>query len=120
VDTLRNVLLNPNVGVLFMVPNVEETLRVNGRARLVRDADLLERLSVQGKPPVVALVVDIEEAFFQCAKAFKRSRLWSPESWPAREELPTLGAMIHDQVKLEGQSRADIEAAIEASYKRLY
>lgn len=119
-DTLANILHNPRVGILFVVPNVEETLRVNGRATLVRGADLLARLAVDGKPPRLAIVVDVVECFFHCAKSFKRAKLWQPDAWPARSELPTLGQIIHDQVPIPGRTLDEAEASIEQSYRRLY
>ena len=91
IDTLRNIIQTGSVGLLFMVPGMEETLRVNGRAQLVRDADLLERMAVQGKPPLLAIGVTVEECFLQCAKALKRSHLWQPEAWPACNALTFAG-----------------------------
>ena len=120
IDTLTNIVENPHVGLIFLVPGTEETLRVNGRATIVCDADLLQRLAVQGKPPVCAIVIEIDETFFHCAKSFKRAKLWQPESWPARETLPTLGRIIADQVPQPGKTVADLDSYIEASYKKLY
>lgn len=121
VDNFRNVLANPHVGLLFVVPGMEETLRINGRACLVRDPDLLERMAVNGKPPILAVAVEVEEAFFHCAKAFKRSRLWQPETWPARADFPSLGAILRDQVRPADTTVAQLDAQIEESYaKRLY
>lgn len=81
VDGFRNVLANPHVGLLFMVPGRGDTLRVNGRARLLRDADFFDSLVVAGRRPLLALVVDVEEVFFHCSKAFRRASLWEPGSW---------------------------------------
>ncbi len=121
VDNFRNVLTNPHVGLLFVVPGTEETLRVNGGARLVRDPDLLERLAVQGKRPTLALAVEVQEAFFHCAKAFKRSRLWQPETWPDRSDRPSLGTILRDQVRPPDATAEQLDAQIEESYvKRLY
>lgn len=119
-DTLSNLLQNPHAGILFVVPNVEETLRVNGRATLVRDADLMARLAVDGKAPRLAIVVEVAECFFHCAKSFKRAKLWHPDAWPARSELPTLGQIIHDQVPIPGRTVEEAERYIEDGYKRLY
>lgn len=120
-DTLRNILENPRVGLLFVIPGVEETLRVNGSARIVRDEALLESMMVQGKRPLLALAVDVEEAFLHCAKAFKRSHLWQPDRWPDRSVLPSLGRMLIDQVKPNDTTVAELEGQIEESYqKRLY
>lgn len=81
VDGYRNVLANPQVGLVFIAPGRGDTLRVNGRARLVADAPWFEEMVVKGKRPILALVVDVEEVFFHCPKASLRSRLWEPESW---------------------------------------
>jgi hypothetical protein len=120
-DNFLNVLENPHAGLLFMVPNVEETLRVNGRARLVRDAELLATMAVQNKTPLLAVAVEVEEAFLHCAKAFRRSRLWQPETWPARSELPSLGQILLDQLKPADATAETIEAGLEESYAtRMY
>ena len=81
VDGFHNVLANPHVGLLFLIPGRDDTLRVNGRARLVSDAPFFDDLVVKGHRPVLALVVDVEEVFHHCAKAFLRSRLWDASSW---------------------------------------
>lgn len=81
VDGYRNVLTNPHVGLLFLIPGRGDTLRVNGRARLVADAPWFDDLAVRGRRPILALVLDVEEVFHHCAKAFLRSGLWDPESW---------------------------------------
>lgn len=82
VDGYRNVLSNPHVGINFIIPGRGLTLRIKGRARLVRDAPFFDEMVVKGKRPILALVVDIETIFFHCAKAFLRSHLWDPASWP--------------------------------------
>jgi PPOX class probable FMN-dependent enzyme len=121
IDSLRNIIAHGGVGLLFMVPGVEETLRVNGRARIVRDADLLTRLEARGKVPQLAIVVTVEEAFLHCAKALKRSRLWDATTWPERSTLPTLAQMIHDQVPMPGVTVEELDASFEEGYrKRLY
>jgi PPOX class probable FMN-dependent enzyme len=81
VDGFRNVLANPHVGLIFLIPGRGDTLRVNGRARLVADAPFFDALVVKGHRPVVALVVEVEEVFHHCSKAFLRSRLWEPQTW---------------------------------------
>lgn len=87
-DGYRNVLTNPHVGLQFLIPGRGDTLRVNGRARLVRDADLLDAMVVEGHRPALALVVEVEEVFHHCAKAFLRSRLWQPETWAPEAGVP--------------------------------
>jgi hypothetical protein len=81
VDGYRNVLSNPHVGLIFLIPGRTDTLRVNGRARLVRDAPWFDQLAVRGRRPLLALVVEVEEVFHHCAKAFLRASLWQPETW---------------------------------------
>jgi PPOX class probable FMN-dependent enzyme len=88
VDGYVNVLANPHVGLIFLIPGRGDTLRINGRARLVSDAPFFDELVVKGHRPILALVVDVEEVFHHCSKAFLRSNLWQPETWtdlvPAR------------------------------------
>jgi PPOX class probable FMN-dependent enzyme len=120
-DTLTNIIENPRVGLLFLIPNVEETLRINGRACLIRDPDLLAQMAFKGKVPVLAIAVDAEEVFFHCAKAFRRSHLWQPEHWPDRSELPTLGQILVDQTRLEDTTAEVLDCSIEEAYQtRLY
>lgn len=96
-DSLTNITLNPNVGLLFLVPGFDETLRVNGRATVVNDPALLERCAVKGKVPKLGVLVAVEEAYLHCAKAFRRAKLWDSESRQVRGEMPTLGKMILEQ-----------------------
>jgi PPOX class probable FMN-dependent enzyme len=116
-DTLTNILENPQVGLLFMIPGIEDTLRVNGRAHIVQDEDLLERTAVRGKKPLLAIVVEVEEAFLHCAKAFKRSRLWDPESQAPRGELATLAKMVMDHTGYDACTLDELEEKVEESYK---
>jgi hypothetical protein len=88
-DGYRNVLANPHVGLIYLIPGRTDTLRINGRAQLVRDAPFFDQMVVKGHRPVLALVVTVEEAFFHCAKAFLRSALWRPETWDDPERLPS-------------------------------
>lgn len=115
VDSLRNIALNPKVGLLFLVPGFDETLRVNGSARLDDDPALLADLSVQGRPALLAIVVGVEEVFFHCSKAFIRSRLWDPAARVERSRLPTLGRIIADQISGVDASEADRD--IDADYR---
>ena len=96
-DTMLNIIENPNVGLLFMVPGFEDLLRVNGRAQIVRDEDLLGQAAVNGKTPKVGIRVAVDEAYLHCAKAVKRSRLWDEASRQDRKALPSLGKMILEQ-----------------------
>jgi len=90
-DSLRNVLRNPHVGLLFLVPGVGDTLRVNGRATLVTDEDLLAPCAVEGKVPTLGLRIEVDEVFTHCSKAFLRARLWDPDTFVDRSELPSSG-----------------------------
>lgn len=112
-DSLRNVLANPHVGLLFLVPGREDTLRVNGTATVVRDPELLARCAAGGRTPQMATVVHVEEAFLHCAKAFRRSRLWEPGTWPDPAALPTLGCMLKDHVGLP-EPVEEIDRSLEA------
>ena len=89
-DTLRNLIDNPHVGLIFLIPGKRETLRVSGTARIVTDLALRETMAIKGKSPALVLVVDVEEAFFHCAKCMIRSAMWQPEQWPSLEGLPSL------------------------------
>jgi PPOX class probable FMN-dependent enzyme len=94
-DTLRNILVNPRVGILFVIPGIGETFRVNGRATLTTDAALLAPCAVEAKPPKLGIIVDIESAYTQCPKAFIRSQLWDPSTFVAAGTLPTSGEILH-------------------------
>lgn len=93
-DSLRNILANPSVGLLFLIPGVDDTLRVNGRAWLTDDAALLEPSSVEGKAPRLGIVVEIDEVFTHCGKAFLRSKLWDPSLFQSRSSFPTVGEIL--------------------------
>lgn len=90
-DTLTNILANPQVGLLFLVPGATETFRINGRASLTTDPELLSPCAVEGKAPRLGILVEIEEAYTQCSKAILRSHLWDPDRFIAQAELPTNG-----------------------------
>ncbi|HVE97734.1 MAG TPA: MSMEG_1061 family FMN-dependent PPOX-type flavoprotein [Mycobacteriales bacterium] len=95
VDGFQNLLSNPHVGLMFVVPGRGDTLRINGRARLVREAPFFDAMVVKGHRPRLALVVDVEEVFFHCSKAFLRSSLWEPDTWPADGEIPSRAEIAH-------------------------
>ena len=99
-DTLTNLLHNPQVGLLFLIPGMHETLRVNGTVRLVRDAAFLASLAFQGKCPKLAIVVEVQEVFSHCPKAFMRSKLWAVESQIDRRELPSFAEILRDHAAL--------------------
>ena len=93
-DSLRNVLENPHVALLFVIPGVTDTFRVNGRAEIVTDPELLELCAVEGKVPKLAMRIEIEQAYTHCSKAFLRSNLWDPERFVDRSELPSPGELL--------------------------
>ena len=93
-DTLRNLVANPAIGLLFLIPGVQELLRVNGRAIVTDDAGLLGRLELDGARPTTAIVVSVEAVYFQCARALMRSALWDPASCATPGEVPSAGEMI--------------------------
>lgn len=97
-DTLENLLVDPRVAMLFLIPNVDETLRVNGRARLRDEAEFLDRFAEERQRPRLVIEVQVQEVYLHCAKAFMRSQLWQPGSWPERSALPSMNQMIHDQI----------------------
>jgi uncharacterized protein len=94
IDSLRNIVADPRVALLFMIPGVGETLRVNGRAHISVDPGLLQRLAMDGAPPKCVIVVRIETVLFQCARALQRSQLWAPPAPDARGAVPSAGAML--------------------------
>jgi uncharacterized protein len=96
-DTLENLLVDPRLSLLFMIPNVQETLRVNGRARLRDEAAFTGHFDQERQRPKLVIEVEVLEVYLHCAKAFMRSDLWQPASWPAREALPSMNEMIHAQ-----------------------
>ena len=97
-DSLQNILGNPNVGILFMIPGVHETLRVSGRAEICVDPEIVEPLAVNGKVPASAIVVHIEEVYLHCAKALARARIWNQEAHVAKGIIPPAGRIYADQV----------------------
>ena len=117
-DGLRNLVENPHVGLIFFIPGVQETLRVNGRGRITTDKALLAPLAVQGRLPRTGLVVAVEEVYLHCAKALIRSQLWDPARQVERSTLPSMGRMLADQIGLDV---AESERMTEESIRnRLY
>jgi uncharacterized protein len=118
IDSLENFLHDDRVGLLFFIPGVDETLRVNGRARIVVGPEL-ERMALNGKTPKTALLVEVEEAFLQCAKALMRSKLWDSATRIDRKTFPSLGQILADQLR-EGNAAELDRSLAEAYQKRLY
>jgi predicted pyridoxine 5'-phosphate oxidase superfamily flavin-nucleotide-binding protein len=100
------------------VPGSEETLRVNGRARIVRDPEWLARLAAQGKTPQLAIAVDVEESFLHCAKCVKRSGLWEPARWPDREGLASPARMFRDHAKLDTMTVEELDQRLQDGYRK--
>ena len=120
IDSLRNLVVNPHVGLLFLIPGIDETLRVHGLARVVLRSELLDECAVGGKTPRSGILVEVREAFLQCAKALKRSRLWSNDYRLMTEQMPTLGRMLTDQLCLTTPV-SELDAMIDKAYReKLY
>lgn len=100
-DSLGNITRNPGVGLLFFVPGFEDTLRVNGVARLTTDTELMARFTTDGKPPRSVVLIDVKEAYLHCVKAIKRAGLWTQQAQVDRATFPTAGQVYRDQLKLE-------------------
>lgn len=111
-DTFTNIVENPRIGLMFVVPNRTEVVRVSGTAVIARDPDLLESMAVKGKLPNFAIVVRVEEAMFHCGKSMIRSNLWNPDKWESVEGLPTYGQALVDHGKLS-ISADDMQAGVE-------
>jgi uncharacterized protein len=121
VDSMRNICQTSRAGLLFLIPGMSETLRVNGRACLTRDPEILSRHVVQeGRTPDVAVGIEVEEAFLHCAKAFIRSSLWQPETWPSQEGLARPAQIWKDHIALPDVSLEAVEDLVEESYRELY
>lgn len=116
-DTFENIVANPAVGLLFLIPGMNETLRVNGEGRITADAGLRRDLAVDGREPATVLVVKVKAVYMHCAKAFMRSELWNPGSWPVREEMPTLGAILRDHAAL-AESVGELDKGLDESYRK--
>jgi PPOX class probable FMN-dependent enzyme len=113
---LQNILANPHVGLIFLIPGTDETLRVNGTAELTADPATLERLSARGQPALVAIRVTVRECFFHCAKAFMRSQLWHPESWSQRYRI-SFGKMFASKLGGGEAMAQQIDQSVEEDYK---
>jgi PPOX class probable FMN-dependent enzyme len=119
-DGMRNILDNPHVGLIFLIPGRRETLRVNGRACITRDETLLASLAAMGKRPVLAIGVEVEEVYLHCAKAFIRSALWQPDRWPKVERLASAAQMFWDQARPACTVEELAQHIDEGYLKRLY
>ena len=116
-DGIRNLLENPGIGLLFLLPRSEETLRVNGRAQIVRDPDVLARFAVQGKLPVLAIAVEVQESFLHCAKCVKRSGLWDMAQWPDLDGLASPAQMFLDHAKPRDMTVEALDRRLQDGYR---
>ena len=119
VDSLQNIVQNPGVGLLFFVPGMNETLRVKGKAEIVRDEEVLEPMKMQRRKPLSGLRITVEEAFLHCGRALIRSRIWDPDVKIDRSEYPTYGEVLADQIAGADAKEID-ESEEEANRERLY
>ena len=120
-DTHTNILANPAVGLLFMVPGFDDTMRVNGKAKITRDPDLLALMVVNDRLPTVAIVVTVEEVFIHCAKAFRRAKLWDPSQRQNRSDMPSLLKIVMDQTTgapNDPEEMKKIDAGLEDEYQK--
>ena len=113
---LQNILANPHVGLIFMIPGTDETLRINGSAELTIEPALLDRLAERGAPAHVAIRVHVHECFFHCAKAFIRSQLWHSDSWPARQKI-SWGKYFASKMGLSQEAATKLDEMVEQDYK---
>jgi len=120
-DTMQNIIANPNVGILFLIPGIEDTLRVNGKAEIIDDPEALAPAAVNGKPPKLGIRVKVDEVFFHCAKAFRRSKLWDPSSHQDRAILPGLARIVMEQARaceVEEEEAEKVEQDIQEEYRK--
>ena len=119
-DSIENILQNPKVGLIFLIPGKKETLRIGGTATVVRDADIRDSMAMNGKSPEFVIAVEIQEAFFHCSKCMIRSKLWEPTQWPSLDGLPNLAETMVDAGKLELSNEEVHEIVLRDEQERLY
>lgn len=113
----NNLIANPNIGLIFVVPNFRETLRIKGTATLSNDPHLLDKMSVGGKPALLATTIEVQECFFHCGKAMIRSKTWEPESWPQRG-TSVIAQQVASKLKADDKLSDVINQQIESNYKQ--
>ena len=116
-DTLKNLLENPEIALIFLLPGINDTVRVAGTARLSVDPELLASMAVQGKPPKCAIVIAVRQAYLHCSKALLRGRLWSGDYAQPKDAFPSISRMVGEQVGLSATELAERERATERAYK---
>ncbi len=119
-DGMKNLLANPHIGLLFVVPAFDYTLRINGRAWITRDPQLLELLAADDVVPKLAIGVEVEQLFFHCAKSFRRAQLWKVETWPAADALPSYACTVFNQIQPANATLERWEEEIRESDRKLY
>ena len=119
-DTLANIVSNPSVGLLFIVPGFDDTMRINGQASITTDPSVLDRMKVNDRTPKVAIIVKIDTVFIHCAKAFRRSKLWDPAHHQDRSEMPSLIKIVMDQtaaVAVDDKTQRQLDEGLEEAYR---
>jgi PPOX class probable FMN-dependent enzyme len=119
-DTMLNILENPQVGLLFLIPGMPETMRVNGSAMLYTDASLLDSLAMHGKRPQVAIVVETREVYLHCGRSLLRSGLWDAQTWPRLEALPSAAQIFSDHMAQPDLTCDEVETVLDDAYHTLY
>ncbi|KHE67346.1 pyridoxamine 5'-phosphate oxidase family protein [Halobacillus sp. BBL2006] len=120
-DSMRNLIENPKIGLLFMIPGLDETLRINGSAQIIKDPSLMQKMEEKGHVPNVGILITVDECYIHCAKALKRSHLWHPEQWPDVSRVSNPAKMMASHAKLDDLDEAKVQEALNESYtQRLY
>jgi PPOX class probable FMN-dependent enzyme len=120
IDSLQNILATGRIGLIFLIPGVGETLRINGRAQVIQDEAWLAPHTAQGQRPLVGIAVEAEECYLQCAKAIMRSKLWEQHSPPDQKQLASFAQMLVDQTKMPQYDTASMQAMLDGAYEKLY
>lgn len=119
-DSFENILVNPKVGIIFIIPGFGVTLRVSGTAKIVQDKKLQKSMEINGKQPSAVLIINVEQAFAHCSKAIMRSKIWHSNQWPASSELPNLGVAMVTHGKLSATAKQMQDIVINDEKTRLY
>jgi len=102
VDSILNIISNPSIGLIFLIPGLEEVLRINGRAFVIKNKDILSKMVLKGKTPLLGIGVEVEECFIHCPRALKESKVWNPGVWPNKENVPSMMEIFHAHLKING------------------
>lgn len=101
-DSILNMMSNPHIGLVFLIPGLDEVLRINGKATIINDEDILSKMSLKGKRPLLGIGVDVEECFIHCSRALNKSSVWKPETWQSKDTLPAMLDIFFDHLKING------------------